>query len=408
MALDGATGPNTDDAASRPERKLLVAFAADAETEAALKQGLAECGVANADVRRGDILQATAALQKMSTPATLIVDVSGHPQPVAALEDLAGVVEPDVRVLAIGDREDVGFYRQVTRGLGVLEYLFKPISPTAVAQHFGPLVQRRPNLEWAMRGGRVLAVTGARGGAGATTIAVNLAWFLAKETFRHTVLLDADLHCGTAALMLGVQPGPGLRVAIEHPNRVDELFVERSVTQVSDRLHLLAAEENLVEHPNFATGAAEKLINTLRRRYNFIILDVEFNDQQFNRDLLMLAHQRIIVMEPSLPSVRDALRLLQMPGGVVQAHRPIIVLNHLGRKGGLTKEQVAEAMRVTPDVVVPDLPGKLDSAALLGEPAITRAPQLRKAILKLTNDIGTGRGDMPKATRKRWFGLFGG
>ncbi|MFN3590780.1 MAG: CpaE family protein [Thermaurantiacus sp.] len=407
MALDGATGPNTDDAASRPERKLLVAFAADAETEAALKQGLAECGVANADVRRGDILQATAALQKMSTPATLIVDVSGHPQPVAALEDLAGVVEPDVRVLAIGDREDVGFYRQVTRGLGVLEYLFKPISPTAVAQHFGPLVQRRPNLEWAMRGGRVLAVTGARGGAGATTIAVNLAWFLAKETFRHTVLVDADLHCGTAALMLGVQPGPGLRVAIEHPNRVDELFVERSVTQVSDRLHLLAAEENLVEHPNFATGAAEKLINTLRRRYNFIILDVEFNDQQFNRDLLMLAHQRIIVMEPSLPSVRDALRLLQMPGGVVQAHRPIIVLNHLGRKGGLTKEQVAEAMRVTPDVIVPDLPGKIESAALLGEPAITRAPQLRKAILKLTNDIGTGRGEMPKPTRKRWFGLFG-
>ena len=407
MALDGATGPNTDDAASRPERKLLVAFAADAETEAALKQGLAECGVANADVRRGDILQATAVLQKMSTPATLIVDVSGHPQPVAALEDLAGVVEPDVRVLAIGDREDVGFYRQVTRGLGVLEYLFKPISPTAVAQHFGPLVQRRPNLEWAMRGGRVLAVTGARGGAGATTLAVNLAWFLAKETFRHTVLVDADLHCGTAALMLGVQPGPGLRVAIEHPNRVDELFVERSVTQVSDRLHLLAAEENLVEHPNFATGAAEKLINTLRRRYNFIILDVDFNDQQFNRDLLMLAHQRIIVMEPSLPSVRDALRLLQMPGGVVQAHRPIIVLNHMGRKGGLTKEQVAEAMRVTPDVVVPDLPGKLDNAALLGEPAITRAPQLRKAILKLTNAIGTGRGEMPNATRKRWFGLFG-
>lgn len=407
MALDGAAGPNTEEAAGRPERKPLVAFAADSDTEAALKQGLAECGMPNADVRRGDIDHATAVLQKMPTPSTLIVDVSGHPQPVAALEDLASVVEPDVRVLAIGDREDLGFYRQVTRGLGVLEYLFKPISPTAVAQHFGPLVQRRPNLEWAMRGGRVLAVTGARGGAGSTTVAVNLAWFLAKETARHTVLLDADLHCGTAALMLGVQAGPGLRIAIEHPNRVDELFVERSVTQVTDRLHLLAAEENLVEHPTFAAGAAEKLIMTLRRRYNFIVVDVDFNDQQFNRDLLMLAHQRIIVMEPSLPSVRDALRLLQMPGGVVQAHRPIIVLNHLGRKGSLTKEQVAEAMRVAPDVVVPDLPGKLDTAALLGEPAITRSPQLRKAILKLTSDIGTGRGEMPKPVRKRWFGLFG-
>lgn len=407
MALDGATGANTEDTAGRPERKPLVAFAADAETEAALRQGLAECGMPNADVRRGDVLQATAQLQKMPTPSTLIVDVSAHPQPVAALEDLAGVVEPDVRVLAIGDREDLGFYRQVTRGLGVLEYLFKPISATAVAQHFGPLVQRRPNLEWAMRGGRVLAVTGARGGAGATTVAVNLAWFLAKETARHSVLLDADLHCGTAGLMLGAQASPGLRIAIEHPNRVDELFVERSTTQVTERLHLLAAEENLVEHPNCATGAAEKLIMTLRRRYNFIIMDVDFNDQQFNRDLLMLAHQRIIVMEPSLASVRDALRLLQLPGGPVQAHRPIIVLNHLGRKGALTKDQVAEAMRVAPDVVIPDLPGKLDTAATLGEPAITRSPTLRKAIIKLTSDMGTGRGEMPKPARRRWFGLFG-
>jgi pilus assembly protein CpaE len=121
----------------------------------------------------------------------------------------------------------------------------------------------------------------------------------------------------------------------------------------------------------------------------------------------MLAHQRIIVMEPLLPSVRDALRLLQLPGGVVQAHRPIIVLNHLGRKGSLTKEQVAEAMRVAPDVIIPDLPGKLDTAALLGEPAITRSPQLRKAILKLTADMGTGRGEAPKPVRKLWFGLFG-
>lgn len=407
MALDGATGPTTDEAAGRPERKPLLAFAADAETEAALRQGLVESGVPNPDIRRGDVVHATAVLQKLPTPDTLIVDVGGHPQPVAALEDLAGVVEPDVRVLVVGDRDDVGFYRQLTRGLGVLEYLFKPISPTAVAQHFGPLVQHRPGLDRAMRGGRVIAVTGARGGAGATTIAINLAWYLATETGRHTVLLDADLHRGTAALMLGVQASPGLRIAVEHPNRVDELFIERSVTPVRDRLHLLAAEENLVEHPHFAAGAAEKLVTTLRRRYNFIILDVDYVDHPFNLDLLMLAHQRIIVLEPSLASVRDALRLMQMPGGPVQAHRPILVLNHLGRKGTLSLEQVTEAMRVAPDVVVPDLPGKLETAALMGEPAITRSPPLRKAILKLTATMGTGRGDTPRpALRRSLFAWF--
>jgi pilus assembly protein CpaE len=218
------------------------------------------------------------------------------------------------------------------------------------------------------------------------------------------VLLDADLHRGTAALMLGAQASPGLRIAVEHPNRVDELFIERSVTPVRDRLHLLAAEEKLVEHPHFAAGAAEKLVTILRRRYNFIILDVDYVDHPFNLDLLMLAHQRIIVLEPSLASVRDALRLMQMPGGPVQAHRPILVLNHLGRKGTLSLEQVTEAMRVAPDVVVPDLPGKLETAALMGEPAITRSPPLRKAILKLTATMGTGRGDTPRPALRR--GLF--
>jgi pilus assembly protein CpaE len=403
MALDGAPGPTTEDAAGRPERKPLVAFAADSETEAALKQGLAECGLPNADVRRADVQSATAALQRMPTPATLIVDVSGSPQPVAALEDLAGVVEPDVRVLAIGDRDDLGFYRQVTRGLGVLEYLFKPITASAVAQHFGPLLQRRPTNEWAMRGGRVLTITGSRGGVGATTFAVNLAWLLSTERARHTVLVDADLHRGTSALMLGAQGGPGLRVALEHPNRVDELFIERSATQVSERLHLLAGEENLADHPSYAAGAAEKLVMTLRRRYNFVVVDVTFNDQPFNRDLLSLAHQRVIVMEPSLSSVRDALRMLQLPAGIAQAHRPMIVLNHTGRKGALTVEQVTEAMRVAPDVVMPDLPGKLDTAALMGEPAITRSAQLRKAIQKLSADAGTSRGEPTKPGR----GLFG-
>ena len=98
-----------------------------------------------------------------------------------------------------------------------------------------------------MVGGRVVTVTGARGGTGASTIAANLAWHFGVEARRHTVLLDADLHRGTAAMLLGAKIGPGLRTVLEAPDRIDELFVERAAQPVSKRLHVLAGEEKLTE-----------------------------------------------------------------------------------------------------------------------------------------------------------------
>src|ERR1700733_11125419 len=163
--------------AERPDRPRLVAFVASPDSEAALRDGLLEVIPQGFDVRRANLRAAMAALQKMPTPQTLIVDVSGEDQPLSALGELSEVVEPDVRVLVIGDRQDLNFYRQVTRGLGVLEYLYQPVMRDMVARYFGPLVVPGAVTTEAMLGGRVVTITGARGGAGASTIAANLAWY---------------------------------------------------------------------------------------------------------------------------------------------------------------------------------------------------------------------------------------
>ncbi|MFC7688890.1 CpaE family protein [Paeniroseomonas aquatica] len=229
----------------RPDRKQFVCFCADAATEEALRAGLAEAALTDAEFIRADAAQAIALLRDMPTPWTLLVDVTGHPQPLAALDDLAHVVEPDVRVLVVGDRQDVGFYRQLTRSLGVVDYLYKPLSAGMVAEHFGPIATGRGPQAQRNHGGRLLSVTGVRGGVGASTIAANLAWYLGNVADRHTVVLDADLHRGSQALLLGAQPGAGLRNVLEHPSRVDEVFVDRAAAGVTPRLHLLAAEEAL-------------------------------------------------------------------------------------------------------------------------------------------------------------------
>ena len=207
-----------------------------------------------------------------------------------------------------------------------------------------------------MVGGRVVTVTGARGGTGASTIAANLAWHFGVEARRHTVLLDADLHRGTAAMLLGAKIGPGLRTVLEAPDRIDELFVERAAQPVSKRLHVLAGEEKLTETVTYTPDAAARLLDALRRRYNFVVIDVPWSALPLHRDLLMMAHQRVLVMDPTLASVRDVLRLMALPNGPWQPGRGVLVLNRDGLPGGLNRRQLEEGLKMRPTSSSPICP----------------------------------------------------
>jgi pilus assembly protein CpaE len=358
-----------EQAPARPDRKDIIAFITDADTESVLRDGLSDAAPHGIEFHRTNIRGAIEVLRDNATPRVLVVDVTGEARPLTALESLSDVVEPDVHVLLIGEYNDVNFYRHATRILGVKEYLFKPITRDMAARHFGPIIMNRSRRPETLQGGRVVTITGARGGVGASTIAANLAWHLGKRANRHTVLVDADLYRGSCALLLNTKSGAGLRTALETPQRIDELFIERSAQPVTDRLHVLSGEENLIEQIKYEPGAAARLIETLRRRYNFVVIDAPFSGQALHRDLLMLGHQRILVLEPTLVAVRDALRLLALPNGPLQVHRGLLVLNRMNRAGMLTRRQTEDALRMKVDVAIPDLARFVEDAANLGEPA---------------------------------------
>ena len=378
-------------ATGRPDRAPLVAFVADPASETALREGLADAAPFGLEVRRATIRQAIAALQKMPTPRVVIVDISGEDQPVSALVDLSDVVEPDVRVLVIGDREDTNFYRQITRGLGALEYLYKPLTRAMVARHFGGWVGGGRPAPEVVHGGRVISVTGCRGGAGATTIATNLAWHFAQDVRRHTLLLDPNLHTGDAALLLGAKSGNGLRTALESPQRIDELFIERTAQPAGDRLFVMASEEKLTDHPVLGDDAVRLLLAIVRKRYNFIIVDAALQSTPMHRDFLDCSHQRVIVAEPTLSGVRDTLRLVSLPNGPSQARRPILILNRVGQPGTLTRRQVEDAISAKIDVVIPFLPRLTRNAALVGQPAAATKGPFRTAILELAREAAFTR-----------------
>lgn len=378
------------DEGGRHDRATCIAFVTDNTSEQALQEGLADI-IPGIDIRRGGIQAAIATLQKIGTPRVLIVDVAGTEAPLSALEALSDVVEPHVGVLVIGDFTGQNFYREVTRGIGALEYLAKPLTRGAVAQYFGPLALGRAPKGSAALGGRLITITGVRGGVGASTIAANLAWHFGVTSKRHTVLLDPDLHLGTAAFLLNVEPGRGLRTALQAPDRIDALLAERAAQPVSDRLHVLAGQEALDTALDQAPEAADKLMDALRRRYNFIVADVPFRPSPLYRDLLDLSHRRVLVMEPTLASVRDALRLLALKPGAGQAQRALLVLNRLGLPGGLSRRQVEDALKVKVDLHIANQPKPLGQAATLGTPAVETRGAFRDAIVELGRQIASSR-----------------
>jgi pilus assembly protein CpaE len=95
----------------------------------------------------------------------------------------------------------------------------------------------------------------------------------------------------------------------------------------------------------------------------------------------------VLVMDPTLASVRDTLRLMALPNGPMQPNRPVLVLNRDNLRGGLSRKQLEDGLKMRPDVVIPDLPKVVGQAASMGEPAVTPRGRFRDAMLQLAREV---------------------
>jgi pilus assembly protein CpaE len=387
-AADAASSSRPAAGETFAERAAFLAYINDDESEATLRMGLSD-HLDSIAVRRGGIRAAIRAFERERTPRVLIVDLSDD-DPVGALDALAGVCEPDVTLLAIGGQANIEFYREITRGLGVSEYLSKPLTRDNVARLFGARVaglSERPS----QRAGHVVAVFGVRGGVGATTVAINLALQVAETSRSHVGILDLHLRAGTAATMLGARCSAGLRVALEHADRVDALFVDRASVKISDRVRLLAADEGPEADVAPTAEGVTRLLELLRTRCNIIVVDLRYPPGPMERQVLAIARQRVLVMRPDVMSVRDVGAAKKLIGRIPNTAPVITVLNRAGAPGALKTAMVTEGLGAAPDIVIPDLPRHLPRAANLGRPALMDSAALRRALAPLSQEVGGTR-----------------
>jgi pilus assembly protein CpaE len=145
---------------------------------------------------------------------------------------------------------------------------------------------------------------------GASTIASSIAWLFSADHKQPTALLDLDIHFGTGALALDLEPGRGLTDAIENPSRIDGLFIERAMIRAGEHLSLLSAEAP-ISHPLLTDGSAfVRLEEEFRHAFEHTVIDMPRNMLINFPHLLADVNVVLLVTELTLAGARDAIRIL--------------------------------------------------------------------------------------------------
>lgn len=399
------------DAPATAVRCGVAAFVRDDATRAALSRTAAANGWTDAWIDDGGPEDAARALAEIPTPRLIVVDLAGCADPVAAIDALALVCDPQARLIACGDANDIGLYRRL-RELGVDEYLVKPVADDDLARAMvralaAPAAEASARAASGTRG-PVVAFLGARGGVGATTLAVNAAWLAARDHGRRTVLVDLDLQFGTAALALDVDPGRGFREALESPDRIDGLFVERAVVRASDRLAILAAEGVLGGMPATDAEALEGILGILRESFELVVVDLPRGVVAGSARVLRAVDRVVIVSDLSLAGMRDTLRLLEYVGSAAPAAVIDVLANRAGdtARGEMAKADFERNVGVTLAGVVPDDRRGADRGARDGRPmaAVARRGRAVSALAKFIERVVDRNGAKPAPAWRRLLG----
>lgn len=322
----------------------------DKDSEGLVRQCLNGLGVLTPYFGTGGIRGAISELAKRTSPPLLIVDISGIDEPLAALRELSEVCEPGTGVIVVGADNDIILYRAM-KDAGIAEYFFKPLVSTVVTRACNAILTGASGKR-SVQTGKLVLMLGVRGGSGATTIATRLAWHLSQARKRRVMLIDFNLTAGDASLLLDVKAQHSLRVALEHPERVDDLFLERGVTRVTERLNLFASMEPLDSVIQYGEDAALSLISTLLRNYRYVFVDLQTEQAPALPRFLHLPSICFLISDASLTAARDVARWRALLGPDTSERMTIHILNKSNAPGALPIAEFVRAAGAAPNINV--------------------------------------------------------
>jgi pilus assembly protein CpaE len=349
-------------------RVSVQAFCETVETAAAIQAAGEDRRLARAHLRiqMGGLIAAIEAYQSSPTPNVIILETENRGDDIlTGLDRLAPVCDAATRVVVIGRMNDVTLYRELVRR-GVSDYLIAPVGTLQVVRSVCGLFSA-PDAKPV---GRIIAVVGAKGGVGASTIAHNIAFSIARDLALDAVVTDLDLAFGTAGLDFNQDPAQGIAEAVFSPDRIDNAFVDRLLSKCTDHLSLLAAPATLDHVYDFGADAFEAILDSLRATVPCVVLDVPHQWTGWTKQTLIGADDILIVAAPDLANLRNTKNLYDfLKAARPNDQRPLYCLNQIGvpKRPEIKAADFSKALEDEPVASIPFEPQLFGAAANNGQ-----------------------------------------
>jgi pilus assembly protein CpaE len=349
-------------------RVSIQAFCETADLAGSMQAAIGDRRMAKAHVKvqMGGMIAALEAYKNAATPNVLLIEHLGSGVDlIAGLDHLAAVCDAGTKVIVVGKLNDIILYRELVRR-GVSEYLVGPLSPLDLVRAISSLFNA-PDAEPL---GRVLAVIGAKGGVGASTVAHNVAFAIAKDLRLNAVVADMDLPFGTAGLDFNQDPPMGIADAVFSPERVDAAYVDRLLSKCTDHLSILASPATLEREYDFNSDAFDPILDALRGTVPYIVLDLPHLWTAWSKRVLIAADDVLFVAAPDLANLRNVKNMYDFVRAARPNDRPpSYLLNQVGvpKRPEVRAADFAKALGAEPASAVPFEPQLFGTAANNGQ-----------------------------------------
>ena len=287
-----------------------------------------------------------------TTPNLLIIEGAGDPrQLLSELDALAEHCDENIKVVILGHTNDIRLYRELMRR-GVSEYLVAPVDPVQMIRSIAGLFTD-PEAPFI---GKTVAVTGVKGGVGASSIAHNLAWAMSERVKVNATLIDLDLNFGTTGLDFNQDAPSTIADALMSPDRFDDAVMGRLITKATERLSLFTAPATLDRTYNLEPETYIRVLEQVRGSVPWVVLDLPHVWSDWFKSTVISADELVIVAAPDLASLRNGKNLVDfLKAARPNDNPPKLVLNMVGlpKRPEIPPKDFGQAIGIDPTLILP-------------------------------------------------------
>lgn len=344
---------------------------------------------------RAEFLGAVGALRPLA--AVVDLDAEDGIAVVRSLRELSDALG----IVGVTARKEFEFIVDAQRA-GCTQFARKPIDPVDLCD----AIERSRGPGKTDEGGHLVAVYGASGGAGATTVAAYLAAELARSAGTRVALIDLDLSFGGVARLFDLAPKHTLH-DIARAGCVDTDLLWRAAETLPSNVDVFARPTTLHDAQQIDVPSLQETIRVATASYAWTVIDLPRQLDPLTGFVMTHCQRLLLVMQLTMPSVDNARRLIEALAheGVDAEHIELVVNRYRKNTQGFTIEMVEKQLAKKALAVVPSDYPSLRHAVDTGSPLSERNP-VRAAIAELAARLA-GAETQPRDHAAGWLASLG-